>query len=200
MLADSQGRGNIIWPIAQKLFQSVMLQQRPKWTGGLRISVGSMRHAGTRPTLPWDDGDRPPVIAFSRYDTPPRAFHTTSRNFALCALNTRRENLSEIEDPHKAVQYGLLNYQPAVVHALKPLPATFFTISGVTRDSANTPLASCAVDLFETNTDIRIGSTTSNLDGNFYFKGERGKTYYIVAYKAGGTDVAGTTVNTLTAT
>lgn len=187
MLANSAGRGQIIWPIAVKLFRSVMLQQRPRFTG--------WRVIPERPVLPWDDSDRPPQINFGRVDLPMIAAYTTPDNFALVALQIRpilpsNNRLPSYSNPS-------VSKQPAVVHHLMPPPATFFTITGRTLDSGGAALATCAVDLFETLTDIRTGSTTSNGDGYFYFKAERGKTYYMVAYKAGGTDVAGTTVNTL---
>jgi hypothetical protein len=71
-----------------------------------------------------------------------------------------------------------------------------FTITGVTKDSAGAALGSCVVDLFLTNGDIFVATTTSNGSGNYSF-GATGGPYYIVAYKKGSPDVAGTTVDTL---
>lgn len=201
MLADSQGRGLIIWPIAQRLFQSVMLQQRPRWTGGRRIPVGDQRNAGTRPALPWDDGDRPPVIGYGRYDQPPNASKTIYRNFALCALGVQPINLSNIARP----QAGQLGGQPAVVHAIKPLPASVFKITGITKDSAGSPLASCRVNLFRVEPDrvnannityTFIAWTTSDGSGNYSFTVNRASLYQVVSINSGGT-VVGATLNTL---
>lgn len=188
MLADSQGRGLIIWPIALKLFQSAMLQTRPRWTGGRGITVGSMRHAGTRPTLPWDDADRPPSINFGKFDTPPRAADTTSRNFALCAVGIRRENLSEIDNPHKAKQYGNNFNQPAVVHSLKPLPALQKTITGIAKDNTLTPLPNAIINLFRVDYDsgrnktyTHIGKTISDSTGSYSFYVNTNSTYRVTA-------------------
>ena len=75
-----------------------------------------------------------------------------------------------------------------------------FSISGTTRDSAGTALGSCEVHLFETGTDIEIAQTNSDGAGAFTFViGNNAGYFYIVAYKAGSPDVAGTSVNTLTA-
>jgi hypothetical protein len=72
-------------------------------------------------------------------------------------------------------------------------------ITGVTRDSAGATLGSCEVHLFRTADDVEVEQVTSDGSGNFTLNVVGlGQAYYIVAYKAGGTDVAGTTVNTLT--
>jgi hypothetical protein len=75
-------------------------------------------------------------------------------------------------------------------------------ISGVTRDSTGAPLAGCQVDLYlygGTGQDTQVDSVVSDGSGNFSFGATAGP-YYIVAYKAGAPDVAGTTVNTLAGT
>lgn len=73
-----------------------------------------------------------------------------------------------------------------------------FNITGVTRDSTGVALGSCSIDLFESATDIRVANTISDGSGNFSFVlGNNSGTYYIVAYKAGAPDLAGTSVNTL---
>ena len=75
-----------------------------------------------------------------------------------------------------------------------------FSITGVTRDSTGAVLGSCEVHLFQTGFDIEIAQTTSDGSGNFTFIiGNNAGYFYIVAYKAGSPDVAGTTVNTLAA-
>lgn len=81
-----------------------------------------------------------------------------------------------------------------------PLPGVRYVISGVTRDSAGVILGSCNVQLFETITDLYISDTTSDATtGAYSFTNvsPMSRQYYIVAYKAGAPDVAGTTVNTL---
>lgn len=83
-------------------------------------------------------------------------------------------------------------------------PERNLRITGVTKDSAGAVLASCRVDLFETPTDIKTDETTSDANGNYIVQIPKGltqtqtTTWYCVAYKAGGTDVTGATVNTLT--
>jgi hypothetical protein len=72
-----------------------------------------------------------------------------------------------------------------------------FVITGVTRDSTGTPLPSVTVDLYLSATDQRVDSTVSDGAGNFTFGATAGP-YYLVAYKVGTPDVAGTSVNTLT--
>jgi hypothetical protein len=53
--------------------------------------------------------------------------------------------------------------------------------------------------MIETATDIGRDRTTSDANGNFSFNtAERGKASYLVAYKAGSPDVAGTTLDNLT--
>jgi hypothetical protein len=202
MTADSGNRGLIIWPIAQRLFQSVMLQQRPRFTGGRRIPVGDQRNAGTRPTLPWDDGDRPPNIAFYRYDKPAMAFQTVDRNFALCALRIQPINLSVIA----RLQLGQLGGQPAVVHALKPMPADVCEITGVSVDNAGSPLANCTMSLFRVDRDsggnityVHIGNTVSDGSGNYVFAVNRTSSYRVTADNSTG-PVQGISLNTLTGT
>lgn len=78
-----------------------------------------------------------------------------------------------------------------------PLPAPTLRITGVTRDSTGATLASCVVQLFSTVNDRIVNETTSDGSGNYTFIVGGSLTYYIVAYKAGAPDVAGTTANTL---
>jgi hypothetical protein len=94
--------------------------------------------------------------------------------------------------------------KPRVVHELLPRPPTDFTISGITKDSTGAVLASCTVHLFRTSDDVLIKQITSGADGSYSFGNLGGgglgglSSYYVVAYKAGSPDTAGTTVNTLT--
>ena len=82
-----------------------------------------------------------------------------------------------------------------------PMPATVYRIDGVTRDSAGAILGSCVVKLFRTSDDTLAGTTTSDATtGAYLFYAALGRTYYVVAYKAGSPDLAGTTVNTTVVT
>jgi hypothetical protein len=71
-------------------------------------------------------------------------------------------------------------------------------VSGYTKDSVGTILPSCAVHLFRTRDDLLIDTGTSDAGGYYEFRTAMPvETYYVVAYKAGSPDVAGTTVNTV---
>ena len=75
-----------------------------------------------------------------------------------------------------------------------------FSISGTTKDAAGAALAACAVELFQTGSDLLLGRTISDGSGLYSFLiGFNSGNFYVVAYKAGAPDVAGTTINTLTA-
>lgn len=89
---------------------------------------------------------------------------------------------------------------PSVVHELRPYPPTYFRLTGTTKDSTGAALGNCVVDWFRTSDDVKLDTTTSDANGLFEFRtaGQPPTTYYLVAYKAGSPDVAGTTVNTLT--
>lgn len=91
---------------------------------------------------------------------------------------------------------------PAVIHLLSIQPPTYFRISGTTRDSAGAALGGCVVDWFRTSDDARLDSTTSDANGLFEFRtaGQPPNAYYLVAYKPGSPDRAGTTINTLVGT
>lgn len=88
---------------------------------------------------------------------------------------------------------------PAFLVAEKrPFTTTILRIVGVTKDSTGAPLAGCTVDLFRTIDNVMIDSVVSDASGNYVFTSAGTQfSYYIVAYKAGAPDVAGTTVNTL---
>ncbi len=88
---------------------------------------------------------------------------------------------------------------PAFVIGRIPPPATRLTVSGITKDSTGTALGSCVVSLYRTLDDVMIEEVTSDATTGVYLFSSvgLGQTYYVVAYKAGSPDVAGTTVNTL---
>ena len=69
-------------------------------------------------------------------------------------------------------------------------------VIGVTRDSTGAVLANCEVTIY-TTADIVMGQIFSDGSGNFQFQNIGTGPFYIVAYKSGGTDVAGTTKNTI---
>lgn len=201
MTADSGNRGQIIWPIAQKLFRSVMLQRRPRWTGGRRIPVGDARNTGTRPTLPWDDSDRPPSINYGKVDGPPTASATLPINFALCALGINTIRPSSIRKP--SFSNESVSKQPAVVHSMKPMPAAVFTISGISKDNAGSVIANCTMSLFRVDYDSGnnliykfISQVISDASGNYSFEVNRTSTYRVTGDNSGGT-VFGITNNNL---
>lgn len=71
-------------------------------------------------------------------------------------------------------------------------------ITGITKDSTGAALGSCVVELYVTSSDRVVGRTTSDATtGAYTFNITFSGPFYIVAYKAGAPDVAGTTVNTL---
>jgi hypothetical protein len=75
-----------------------------------------------------------------------------------------------------------------------------FRVTGITRDSAGAALGNCTVKLFQSSTDIEVVETTSDGSGNFTCSlGNNAGYFYLVAYKPGAPDVAGTSVNTLVA-
>lgn len=74
-----------------------------------------------------------------------------------------------------------------------------FKIVGITRDNTGAILGSCRVELMRTGGDTFVTETTSDGSGNFTLVTPNNSgTFYLVAYKVGSPDVAGTTVNTLT--
>jgi hypothetical protein len=71
-----------------------------------------------------------------------------------------------------------------------------YKIAGITRDSTGAPLGNVTVQLFRTQDDFFVEEKISDGSGNFSFDATP-VAHYLVAYKAGAPDVAGTTVNTL---
>jgi hypothetical protein len=70
-------------------------------------------------------------------------------------------------------------------------------IIGTCRDSTGAALGSCVVQGFRTSDDTYAGQLTCDSGGYFEFCTPYTQAHYLVAYKAGSPDVAGTTVNTL---
>lgn len=88
-------------------------------------------------------------------------------------------------------------YEPDVVDVFGG--QQMLKLRGVTRDSTGAPLGSCIVQGFVTATDAYVGQCTSDSGGYYELPtSHAGAQHYIVAYRAGSPDVAGTSVNTLT--
>lgn len=75
-----------------------------------------------------------------------------------------------------------------------------YAIEGVTRDTNSAALGTVVVQLFRTTDDSFIEQSTSDANGTYQLSTPYSDAHYIVAYKAGSPDVAGTTANTLTGT
>lgn len=72
------------------------------------------------------------------------------------------------------------------------------SFSGTTRDSAGAVLGSAVVQAFLTASDQFVREVTSDAGGYFDLRSQfPGVNHYLVAYKPGSPDQAGTTVNTL---
>lgn len=181
----------LIWPLREKLFNPVMLQQRPRVTGGRRVI--------TLPVLPWDDADRPPVISYGRVDKPPILAANVWVGFGLCATGAVAWPLNAFKQPPYLSSFSEQRFEPAVVHALKPMPATYYTVSASTKTGTGTTLGSCQVGLFKTPSGNRIDTKTSDAStGAVEFRSASPTgSHFMVAYLIGSPDKAGTTVNTL---
>lgn len=81
----------------------------------------------------------------------------------------------------------------------QPFSTSNTFIAGQTRDSTGAPLGSCVVILLLTGGDVAVAKAVSDASGNYRFDNPGSGPFYIVAYKPGSPDVAGTTVNTLVA-
>jgi len=79
----------------------------------------------------------------------------------------------------------------------RPLSTLSAYITGITKDSAGVALGDCTVQLFRTWNDAYLGETISDGAGAYSIAAPGSAPFYLVAYKAGAPDVAGTTVNTL---
>jgi hypothetical protein len=71
---------------------------------------------------------------------------------------------------------------------------------GVSRDVTGAPLGGVTIKLFRTADDSLVGTTISDGSGNWRFDSVSGSPFYMVEYKAGATDVFGTSPNTNTET
>lgn len=73
-------------------------------------------------------------------------------------------------------------------------------ILGAVKDANGVAVAGAVVKAYLTATDLEVGSTTSGVDGSYRCPTPYTGSHYCVAYLAGGTPTAGTTVNTLAPT
>lgn len=70
-------------------------------------------------------------------------------------------------------------------------------ISGFTRDAAGGILPGCVVKLFRTADDVLQTTVTSDGNGYYVATTSYADSHYLVVYRVGPPDIAGTTVNTL---
>jgi len=73
-----------------------------------------------------------------------------------------------------------------------------YHLGDITKDAAGTVLPGATVRLFRTDDNVLQQVVVSDANGAYSFNVPPGVSFFVVAYKAGGTDVAGTSVNTLT--
>lgn len=75
-------------------------------------------------------------------------------------------------------------------------------IKGTCLDSVGNPAADATVQGFRTSDDAFVGQSTTRADGSYDLGTQNAASvqHYLVAYKAGSPDIAGTTVDTLTPT
>ena len=89
--------------------------------------------------------------------------------------------------------------QPTV--AAKPFRSVMgrsnLTLSGVSRDSAGAILGLCQVLVFRTEDKSFVYETQSDANGAWSLTVNKGGPFFLVEYKAGSPDVAGTSLNTL---
>lgn len=71
------------------------------------------------------------------------------------------------------------------------------SLSGVSRDSVGAALGSCRVMIFRTEDMSFVTETTSDSVGVWSVSLMKGGPFFLVEYKAGSPDVAGTSVNTV---
>jgi hypothetical protein len=151
--------------------------------------------------MPWDaQSQRPGAPNFGLVNTGPTLWDTAPWRFGQSAIRLQSVRLQTFKTNPRVSKVSLQTRVPAVVRPLN-IPARIAMISGITRDSTGAVLGGCTVELYLTATDEPLFKVVSDATtGVFTFTCARyaPRTHYIVAYKAGGTDVAGTTLNTLT--
>jgi len=73
------------------------------------------------------------------------------------------------------------------------------SLTGISRDNTGAALGGCTVKLFRTWDDVMIASAVSDGSGSYTLFPASSGPYYLVEYKAGAPDVAGTSRNDLVA-
>jgi hypothetical protein len=176
----------IIFPLREKIHR-LFAQQRPRYTGGLRIAP--------LPIMPWNNMNRPQAIGFNRYNLPPLVANILPTNYGLCVLGI---------PSFKPSSFKPSSFKPSVIHALKPMPTETFEIIGVSKDASGVALGSCTMNLFRIDYDsgnnliyTHQGKVISDASGNYTFNVNKGSSYRITADNSTG-PVMGVTVNTLT--
>ena len=106
--------------------------------------------------------------------------------------------LTQTDKPGLQSMVAITRGQVGTVVYRSPGGYANFTLAGFTRDSNGAPLPGCKVDLILTAGGVFQSSTISAADGSFKFEIQPPGPYFLVAYKAGAPDVAGTTANNLT--
>jgi hypothetical protein len=80
---------------------------------------------------------------------------------------------------------------------LRELGTSNSILSGVSRDNFGVALGFCRVMAFRTNDMSFVGETTSDGSGNWTMPMQKSGLFFLVEYKSGSPDVAGTSVNTI---
>jgi hypothetical protein len=166
--------GVLIWPLRAKLTQSAFLQQRPRFTGGRRVPPS--------PTLPWRFKNRPlfGAINFGKYTTP----------LVFRDYSGMRQATVPVTALPKFKKPGVVQPRPTVTRP---------RFSGFSLTNIGGVLAGCDVVLYRTDTDAVVTRFTTGADGSWLMNSNNSGAHYLVAYKAGSPDVAGTTLDTLLA-
>lgn len=91
------------------------------------------------------------------------------------------------------------DYEP--ISCDSPGTASRKFIMGTCKDISSVPVSGAIVQGFRTVDDVYVGEITADSNGKYEFGTPHvGLQHYLVAYRAGSPDIAGTTVNTLVPT
>ena len=114
-------------------------------------------------------------------------------------------NLRDLGQPYQSVTADMGINPVNVVVGIKQgfnrvMGRLNMTLSGVSRDSTGAALGNCQVLIFRTADKSFILETQSDGSGNWSVSMLVGGPFFLVEYKVGSPDVAGTSVNTLVPT
>lgn len=114
-------------------------------------------------------------------------------------------NLRDLGQPYQSVTADMGINPVNVVVGIKQgfnrvMGRLNMTLSGVSRDSTGAALGNCQVLIFRTANKSFILETQSDGSGNWSVSMLVGGPFFLVEYKVGSPDVAGTSVNTLVPT